>query len=186
MKVRDSGMPEEEYWESLFDVPRILAWLDLARVRDVAELGCGYGTFTIPIARAIPGTVWTYDVDDAMLARTRRRGADLRVVCERRDIMEHGFGVRADTVLLFNILHCDDPVAMLRHAAAALAEGGRVLAIHWQYGPTPRGPSMEIRPRPEQIVGWARDAGLIQAENVMELPPWHYGVAFTRAGDAEA
>ena len=27
MKVFDSGMPEEAYWASLFDVPAILAWL---------------------------------------------------------------------------------------------------------------------------------------------------------------
>lgn len=186
MKVRDSGMPEEQYWESLFDVPRILRWLDLARVRDVAELGCGYGTFTIPIARAAAGTVWTFDVDEAMLARTRNRGEGLRIVCDRRDVMEHGFGVRADAVLLFNILHCDEPATMLRHAAAALTDNGRVYAIHWQHGPTPRGPSLDIRPRPEQLVGWAREAGLAPLGDVVELPPWHYGLAFSRAGGDEA
>jgi SAM-dependent methyltransferase len=186
MKVRDSGMPEEEYWESLFDVPRILEWLELSRVRDVAELGCGYGTFTVPMARAVTGTVWTFDVDEAMLARTRSRGAGLRIVCERRDVMEHGFGVRADAVLLFNILHCDEPATMLRHAAAALSNSGRVFAIHWRHGPTPRGPRLDIRPRPEQMAAWARDAGLAPVGGVVDLPPWHYGIKFTRAADSDA
>jgi hypothetical protein len=29
MKIRDSGMPEEAYWESLFDVPLVLARLGI-------------------------------------------------------------------------------------------------------------------------------------------------------------
>jgi hypothetical protein len=50
MKIRDSGMPEEAYWATLFDVPLILDRLGVAGCGDVAELGCGYGTFTAPIA----------------------------------------------------------------------------------------------------------------------------------------
>ena len=55
MKVRDSGMPDESHWESLFDVPLILTRLGIGEFHEVAELGCGYGTFTIPVARAISG-----------------------------------------------------------------------------------------------------------------------------------
>ena len=156
MKIRDSGMPDEAYWESLFDVPLILSRLDIGRFHDVAELGCGYGTFSIPIAEAISGTLHTFDIDPAMIARTRDRAAGLPMICERRDVMESGFGVRADAVLLFNILHVEQPQTLLRHAHHALNAGGEVLAIHWRYGETPRGPSLKIRPRPEQIIGWAR------------------------------
>ena len=68
MKVRESGMPEEAYWESLFDVPLILDRLGIdARLRDVVEFGCGYGTFTIPVARRISGTLRTFDIDQAMV-----------------------------------------------------------------------------------------------------------------------
>jgi hypothetical protein len=41
MKTRDSGMPDERYWESLFDVPLILSRLGVGKFNDVAELGCG-------------------------------------------------------------------------------------------------------------------------------------------------
>jgi hypothetical protein len=54
MKLRESGMPEEAYWETLFDVPLILdrLWID-ARLKSVAELGCGtpvsiVGSFEYP------------------------------------------------------------------------------------------------------------------------------------------
>jgi SAM-dependent methyltransferase len=182
MKIRDSDMPDEDYWEALFDVPRILDWMDVAGCHDVAELGCGYGTFTIPIARAISGTLYTFDVDPAMLARTRERAAGLPIVCEQRDVMHSGFGVYADCVLLFNILHGERPVELLRHAANALHIDGQVLVIHWRYGETPRGPSLDIRPRPEQIIEWAKDADLDPVGNVIDLPPWHYGIRFRLVG----
>ena len=49
MRVRESGMPPQDYWDSFFDVDRILdeLLLDSSR-RDVLEFGCGYGTFTLP------------------------------------------------------------------------------------------------------------------------------------------
>jgi SAM-dependent methyltransferase len=176
MKIRDSGMPNEPYWETLFVVPQILARLDITRFHDVAELGCGYGTFTLPIAELIGGTLYTCDIDPEMIARTERRVAGLRVVCTLRDVMESGFGVEVDAALLFNILHCEQPVALLRHAAKSLKPGGEVLVIHWRHGKTPRGPSLDIRPRPEQIVAWANEAGLEPAGDVIDLPPWHYGL----------
>lgn len=176
MKIRDSGMPDEAYWESLFDVPLILSRLGVERFHDVAELGCGYGTFSIPVAKAVSGTLYTFDVDAAMLARTRERGAGLRIECEQRDVMESGFGVRVDAVLLFNILHGERPVELLRHAANALHVGGQALVIHWRYGETPRGPNLDIRPQPDQIIGWAAQASLAPIGDVMELPPWHFGL----------
>jgi SAM-dependent methyltransferase len=178
MKMRDSGMPDESYWETLFDIPLVLNRMEMSRCRDVAELGCGYGTFTEQIAKSICGTIYTFDVDPEMISRTKERTHGLSVVCEQRDVMENGFGVKADCVLLFNILHCERPVELLRHAAAAINPGGQVKVIHWLYGQTPRGPSLAIRPRPEQIVEWAWDAGLEPIEGVIDLPPWHYGIRF--------
>jgi SAM-dependent methyltransferase len=181
MKVRDSGMPDERYWESLFDVPLILERLQIARVQDVAELGCGYGTFTIPIARAIRGTVHTFDVDPDMIARTKQRAGELKIECTARDVMNEGFGVQVDAVMLFNILHCDEPTKLLRHARNAMRPDGEVLVIHWRYADTPRGPSMDIRPKPEQIVHWASEAGLKPACDTIDLPPWHFGLRFRAA-----
>lgn len=186
MKLRDSGMPDEAYWETLFDVPLVLARLGIdgslgdAPLGDVVELGCGFGTFSIPVARAIRGTLHTFDVDPAMVERTRERAAALppgKVICELRDVIRDGFGVAGmDAALVFNLLHCEEPVALLKQAADAVRPGGMVLAIHWRYADTPRGPSLAIRPRPEQIAEWARQTGrLIPEGDAIDLPPWHYG-----------
>jgi SAM-dependent methyltransferase len=178
MRIRDSGMPEEAYWESLLDVPLILSRLGIERFHDVAELGCGYGTFSVPIARAILGNLYTFDIDAEMVARTRERGRGLSIVAQMRDVMADGFAVRVDAVLLFNILHCEEPVRLLEHAAEALKSGGEVLAIHWRHDiATPRGPRPEIRPHPEQIIAWGQSTGRLQAiGEPIDLPPWHYGL----------
>jgi hypothetical protein len=44
---------------------------------------------------------------------------------------------------------------------------------------TPRGPSMEIRPTPETIIGWATKTGL-SLEKYVELPPYHFGLVFIK------
>jgi SAM-dependent methyltransferase len=190
MKVRDSGMPDEALWESLFDVDLIVQRLGIdASLVDVAELGCGYGTFTLPVAKRISGRLHTYDVDEAMVAATQRRVARAgltNVVVERRDVVTQGFGPPPSSqhgCLLFNILHHEDPVTLLRTAASCLRPGGRLFAIHWRHDPaTPRGPSLKIRPRAEQIMAWADESCMLDlASDVLDLAPWHYGLVFRRA-----
>lgn len=187
MKGRESGMPEETLWDTFFDPPVILARLGMdAQTGDVAEFGCGYGTFTVPAARLVRGVVHAFDIEPDMISATEAkvRQAGLgNVRLYERDFLTDGTGLpgaSVDFAMLFNILHVDDPMALLREARRVLVSGGRVGVIHWDYDPaTPRGPSMEIRPRPEQCRVWAEAAGLVALTTVpVELPPYHYGWAF--------
>jgi SAM-dependent methyltransferase len=187
MKVRDSGMPDQSYWESLFNIDAVLDGLKIDQgIIDAAEVGCGYGTFTLPVARRIKGVLHAFDIEKDMVEMTRARAAAEgigNIRAELRDVVADSFGpaVNAvDAVLLFNILHAEAPIDMLRAAAGIVRPGGRVLAIHWRSDvPTPRGPDLSIRPRPEQIASWAQEVGL-QPEPSRLLPPWHFGLALRR------
>lgn len=185
MKLRESGMPSRDYWETLFDVPFILNRFGFgASTGNVAELGCGYGTFTVPLAARISGRVLAYDIDEQMVDQTRVRASSeglSNVSAIVRDVFALGFGLPdqfCDACLLFNILHGESPVSLLREAERIVRPGGNVAVIHWRDDiATPRGPSLDIRPRAEQIIGWAGLAGnLFAAEAPFILPPWHYGV----------
>jgi SAM-dependent methyltransferase len=187
MKLRESGMPHQSYWESLLDVKLILDRLRIdRRLRDVVELGCGYGTFSLPVARRVSGTVRTFDIAPRMVNRTARRAATegvANILAEQRDVFMHGFGVppkSQDACLLFNILHREEPSRLLAQARRVVRPTGSVLVIRWRCDPaTPRGPTMAIRPHPERILEWGRKAGLISGPNpVLDLPPWHYGIRF--------
>lgn len=184
MFLRESGMPPQDYWETLFDVPRIIDAFGFGPATgDVAELGCGYGTFTLPLARRIGGTLHTLDIDAAMVAVTKARATEAgltNVRAEVRDVLAGGFGRPAsscDAALLFNILHAEETIALLRAARDVVRPGGLVAVIHWRSDiATPRGPSLAIRPRPEQITVWATEAGLAVEGASLDLPPWHFGL----------
>ncbi len=182
-------MPPQDYWETLLDVPLILDAFGFGPgTGDVAELGCGYGTFTVPLAARIRGTVHALDLDPAMIATTQARAkaaglTNLRTAT--RDVLADGFGLApgsCDACLLFNILHAEEPIALLRAARDTLRPGGLVAVIHWRSDvPTPRGPSLAIRPRPAQLLAWAETAGHLRADSApLDLPPWHFGVALRR------
>ncbi len=191
MKILESGMPEETYWESLLDVERILRRLGVDdALKNVVEVGCGYGTFTIPVAQRVHGRLTAIDIDPNMVARTQSRVKDAglkNVVCRQADVLKDGFGVRPasqDGCLLFNILHGEHAARLLAVSANIVRAGGMLFVIHWRYDPaTPRGPNMAIRPRPADIVAWAEDVGALHwCGAVIDLPPWHYGLRFVRRG----
>ena len=181
-------MPPQDYWDSFFDPEKILDALSLDNSRrNVLEFGCGYGTFTLPAARRISGTVTTLDLDPAMLDATRSsaQGAGLdNIVCELRDFCADGSGLKdgaVDYVMLFNILHLDDPVSLLQEVRRNLEPGGLLGIIHWIHNDkTPRGPPLDIRPKPEQCREWAIEAGFSQYSETIDLPPYHYGLVMKR------
>lgn len=192
MKVRDSGMPDEEMWDSFFSPEKILVLLGLdSGIREVAEFGCGYGTFTLAAARLARGTIHAFDIDPEMIERVRGKCQQKRVTnvrLELRDFVADGTGLvdgSMDMALLFNILHHNEPVALLSEAFRILRPDGIAAVIHWNYDPsTPRGPAMEIRPRPEQCIAWAEQAGFtFQPADRVDLKPYHYGLRFRKPGD---
>lgn len=186
MKTRESGMPDEELWASFFQPELILDRLCLRSiVGDVAEFGCGYGTFTIPAARRCTGVVYALDIEPEMVALTQEKAAAAGVVNVHpvlRDIIAAGTGLSdatADYCMVFNILHAEHPVALLREARRVLKPSGLLGVMHWNYdSSTPRGPSMAIRPKPEQCARWAEGAGLVPISGLIDLPPFHYGRVF--------
>ncbi len=188
MKVRESGMPPQEVWDDFFDADGILDKLGLTSgCRDLVEFGCGYGTFTLPAARRVSGTVHTLDLDPRVLAAARQNAIDSGVEnihFEIRDFVANGTGLpdqAVDYAMLFNILHVEEPVALLHEVYRNLSEGGLLGIIHWIHNEdTPRGPPLDIRPKPEQCRSWAAAAGFSAECETIELPPYHYGLVFRR------
>lgn len=177
-------MPPEEMWRGFFDPAECLRRLGLsAKHRTVVDFGCGYGTFSLLAARLCGGMVHAIDIDAEMINATRLHAEQLGLTnlqCLQRDFVEEGSGLAdgsADFVMLFNILHAAEAGVLLAEARRVLRDGGVLAVVHWNYDPTtPRGPSMEIRLRPEQCVAMVANAGFRTGESIT-LPPYHYGFA---------
>ena len=192
LKVRESGMPEEAAWESFFNASAAIEKLLGAEcvAGDVVEFGCGYGTFTIPAALRLRGIVTALDIEPVMVDRTQQRARNqaLSNICaEVRDFVAQGTGLRDDSqahAMIFNLLHLLQPVTLLKEAYRVLHDGGRLSVIHWRSDiPTPRGPSLSIRPTPDQCRTWIAEAGFrgIQTVDLESCCPYHFGLIARRA-----
>jgi SAM-dependent methyltransferase len=184
MKARESGMPAEACWDTFFEPLRILKTLGLHRAEGaVVDVGAGYGTFTLAAARSTRREVIAIDIEpsllDALVCKARAEGLN-NVKPMPRDVVLEGTGLPdgyADIVLLFNILHCEQPLELVEEARRTLRPGGRVGMVHWRGDiPTPRGPDLSIRPTPDQCVAWLRGAGFELSVPPQILPPYHFGL----------
>jgi SAM-dependent methyltransferase len=183
MKTRESGMPDEPVWESFFKPMEVLQALGLVRETErVVDFGSGYGTFSLAAARMIKGEVVGLDIEPVLIDLCRQKALEVGLRNARfecRDFVANGTGLPADSasyVMLFNILHAEQPEILLREAHRILAPDGLLAIMHWNYDEkTPRGPSMTIRPRPEDCRNWVELFGFADVRPCIDLPPWHYG-----------
>jgi ubiquinone/menaquinone biosynthesis C-methylase UbiE len=188
LKVRDSGMPAEDMWASFFNIDLILCELQInSDINDIVEIGCGYGTFTIPAAKNISGKLYAYDIEEEMLdiVNQKLNNESIRnVILEHRDILTQTTGLAdhsVDYVMLFNILHHESPSDFINEVYRILTTKGKVGIIHWRSDiDTPRGPHLNIRPKPDQILQWIdkQKFSLLKAPVVIE--PYHFGLILSK------
>jgi len=109
------------------------------------------------------------------------------VQTEVRDFVDHGTGVPDSSqghVMVFNLLHIEDPLALLREAHRALKPGGFLSVIHWRSDlDTPRGPPLALRPKQEQCAGRLAEAGFhsVLQEDLGSSAPYQFGILARRA-----
>lgn len=191
MKVRDSGMPQEAAWASFFDAGAAIDKL-IGRegiVGNLVEFGCGYGTFTVPAALRTRGIVTALDIEPEMVECVRQKAEELglgNIRCGLRDFIAAGTGLGDATqehAMVFNLLHLEHPVALLKEAHRVLHVGGGLSVMHWRSDiPTPRGPSLEFRPSAEQCRAWmaAADFRHIESVDLETCCPYHFGLIAVR------
>lgn len=188
MKVRDSGMPDETKWNDFFDIDLVLSALNIdSQTIDLVEVGCGYGTFTIPTAKLIQGTLYAFDIEKEMIEHLHPKIQKQHIgniVLEQRDILAQTTGLpenSVDYVMLFNILHHDSPLDLINEAYRILKPEGKIGIIHWRSDiTTPRGPDLNIRPKPEHIIEWIDKHKFRIVKHPFIIEPYHFGLIVSK------
>jgi ubiquinone/menaquinone biosynthesis C-methylase UbiE len=151
------------------------------------EIGCGYGTFTLPAANRISGTVHAFDLEESMISHAGKRSREQNIInvkFYKRDVLEETTGLpenSADMVFLFNIMHHERPLDFVREAYRILRSGGKLCIIHWRSDiPTPRGPDVNTRPKPESVNQWLDLSLFDVTKGPFILEPWHFGLVATK------
>ncbi len=190
MKYRESGMPNEEMWNSFFNPAEVLRQMEIDdQVRNLIDIGCGFGTFLLPAAGIVSSKVFGIDIEQEMINTCRQKANSANITnielihddISSSDTIKSLEKIKAeiDYITLFNMLHCEDPIGLLKRVYDLLDDQGKVGIIHWKFEKTPRGPSMEIRPKPEMIIDWALKTGFTLQKQV-ELQPYHFGLVFKK------
>jgi ubiquinone/menaquinone biosynthesis C-methylase UbiE len=188
MKVRDSGMPEETKWNDFFNVDFLLSELNIdSQINDLVEIGSGYGTFTLPTAKLIQGKLFAFDIEDEMIETLNQKIEKEQIkniVLSKRDILTHSTGLpdnSTDYVMLFNILHHESPLDFINEAYRILKPKGTIGIIHWRSDiSTPRGPDLNIRPKPEQIASWFDKQRFQIEKQPFIIEPYHFGLIISK------
>ncbi|MBI4295138.1 MAG: class I SAM-dependent methyltransferase [Chloroflexi bacterium] len=144
----------------------ILSLLPLAPGQAVADIGCGTGYFTLPLAAKLPrGRVFAVDISQEMLDSLRDRlarsgdGNVQLVKSEELDIpLPPG---SLDGALLSLVLHeSEDSVAFLKAVKRLLRPGAWLGLVEWVKRETAVGPPLAERIAPAAARALAEKAGL--------------------------
>ncbi len=184
MKVRQSSMPDSDYWNSFFDAPCIIEKLFSTTLPgNTVEFGCGYGTFTIPASLHTQQTLYAFDIESSAVQSVTELAHQQHITniqLQQQDFIQDGTGLADESVthiMIYNLLHLENPGALLQQAYQLLKPKGALSIMHWRSDiETPRGPSLEIRPTPVQCQNWLKTTGFhsIQKIDIEDYAPYHF------------
>ena len=145
----------------------------------MADIGCGAGYFTLPLAKfLINGKVIALDTSDEMVeaCQSRLDGARMGNV-EVIKCDEYDFPVAAGSVdglfIAFVVHHPDDRERFLKAAKEILTPRGWCFILEWQKKETESGPSQERRITPDELRQYAENSGF-RVQGSRDINEEHY------------
>ncbi len=143
----------------------ILSLCQVDRHDTLADIGCGPGYFTLPLAKHLThGKLYALDIDDEMLAACRQRVAAARLGnVEVLKCGEFDFPLARNSLdgafVAFVVQQSADKPRFLQAVGELLRPGGWCCVLEWYRKETEGGPPLERRVAPDSLEAMARKAG---------------------------
>ena len=183
------GKLEGEAREALYDVHRLIHWFGISRGMIVADVGCGTGYCTVPIAARVGerGMVFACDISEEMLDEVREKisrwqiGNVVTVLSAENGIPLDDETV--DFVHLSLLLHeLEEPGTFLAELKRILKPGGEVGIVDWEKVDSPSGPPQEERIALAEAKRILEQSGLAVVRETMP-GAYHYALVAARPED---
>ncbi len=161
------------------DQDLILKKLPIKPENQLAEIGCGPGFFTVPLAKRLTkGKLFAMDIQPQMLEMAKARAAEAGVTnVEFLASQEFEFPApkaSVDGVFIAFVLHeSDDRTMFLSKVKEIMKPGAWVAVIEWVKEKTDGGPPVADRMTLSETISAGRAAGLRYVSNE-SLNPKHY------------
>ena len=178
MLINPSNSNNQEYIRQLLsssrnsnqDPLRIFSFTEISYDQRVADIGCGPGYFTLPLAKSLyAGRVYALDVDEEMLTACRERVAEARL--GNVEVLKCGdFDFPVDegsldgVLLAFVVSASSDQLKFLQSVRNLLRPRGWCSILDWYRRETEYGPPLEQRRDPEDMERLALEAGFRRRE----------------------
>ncbi len=158
---------------------RVLSHCPVSPRDTVADIGCGPGYFTLPLAKyLINGKVIALDTSDEMIEACQARLDEARM--GNVDVLkcdDYEFPVAPASMdglfIAVTLHHPDDRLRFLTAAKEMLRPGGWCFIVEWHKRETESGPPQEMRIGVDELRQIALDSGL-KFQSTLELNSEYY------------
>lgn len=163
----------------VLDPQTIFGLLPMRVYQHIADIGCGPGYFSIPLAKyAFDGKIYAVDVQQEMLDALEKRTKEVRLSNVNLLLSaESEIPIDSNTLdgaILVNVLHeASRPVDLLKEAHRSLNKGGWAAIIDWRKEKMEIGPPVSVRMERDKAVKAAESAGF-KVQSVYDLNEWEY------------
>ncbi len=167
----------------MLDTHRVMSFLPLMPYQQVADVGCGPGYFTIPLAKfAFDGRVYALDIHKQMLDAVREAADRVRLT-NVETVLSRERKVTLDkqsidgAMVAFLLSEASMPAKVLKDVYGALRTGGWLAIIEWRQADQEGGPPAASHFSEEDSKELAAEVGF-RLTGRYDVNPLHYMLVF--------
>ncbi len=176
---KDSDALVSSERRKLLDPFRVLSLIPMQVHHQIADVGCGPGFFTVPLAKYVfDGKVYAIDIQKEMVEITRKAVksynlTNVDTLCSEEKKLPLPDDSVDGAFVAFVLQEADNRMALLQELKRCLKKSGWLAILEWYKSETTHGPPMKQRIDSEKMQGMTKRIGM-RFSRLHDLNGMHY------------